>query len=132
MLRAILNKSWRLHSTKQHLYGHLPPVTKTIKFRRTRPVGHCWRSKDKLISAILREPLHMALQGQDNQLESTYSSSVPIRNVALKTCQKQSTIKKGGQKGSWISMLMVRYDDDDDGGMSTAWRVISCQSQFKN
>ena len=25
MLRAILNKSWRQHPTKQQLYGHLPP-----------------------------------------------------------------------------------------------------------
>ena len=31
MLRAILNKSWRQHPTKQQLYGHLPPITKTIK-----------------------------------------------------------------------------------------------------
>ena len=30
MLQAILNKSWRQHLTKQQLYGHLPPITKTI------------------------------------------------------------------------------------------------------
>ena len=33
MLRAILNKSWRQHSTKQQLYGHLPPIMKIIKIR---------------------------------------------------------------------------------------------------
>ena len=54
MLRAILNKSWWQHSTKQHLYGHLPPITKTIQVRRTRHAGHCWRSRDELISDILR------------------------------------------------------------------------------
>ena len=31
MLQVILNKSWRQHPTKQQLYGHLHPVTKTIK-----------------------------------------------------------------------------------------------------
>ena len=31
MLWAILNKSWRQHPTKHQLYGHLPPITKTIK-----------------------------------------------------------------------------------------------------
>ena len=31
MLRAILNKSWRQHPTKQQLYGHRPPITKTIQ-----------------------------------------------------------------------------------------------------
>ena len=39
MLRAILNKSWRQHSTKQQLYGHLQPITKTIQVRRTRHAG---------------------------------------------------------------------------------------------
>ena len=50
MLRAILNKSWRQHPTRHQLYGHLPPITKTIQVRRTRHAGHCWRSKDELIS----------------------------------------------------------------------------------
>ena len=40
MLRAILNK-------------HLPPITKTIQARRTRHAGHCWRSKNELISDVL-------------------------------------------------------------------------------
>ena len=53
MLRAILNNSWRQHPTKQQLYGHLPPITKTIKVRRTRHAGHCLRTRDELISDIL-------------------------------------------------------------------------------
>ena len=53
MLRVILNKSWRQHPTRHQLYGHLPPITKTIQVRRARHAGHCWRSKDKLISDIL-------------------------------------------------------------------------------
>ena len=53
MLRAILNKSRRQHPTNQHLYGHLPPITKTIQDRRTRHAGHCQRIKDVLISDIL-------------------------------------------------------------------------------
>ena len=52
MLRAILNKSWRQHPTKHQLYGHLPPITKTIQARRTRHAGHCWRSRDELISDV--------------------------------------------------------------------------------
>ena len=53
MLRAILNKSWRQHPTRHQLYGHLPPITKTIQVRRTRHAGHCWRSRDELISDLL-------------------------------------------------------------------------------
>ena len=53
MLRAILNKSWRQHPTRHQLYGHLPPITKTIQVRRTTHVGHCWRSRDELIRYVL-------------------------------------------------------------------------------
>ena len=54
MLRAILNKSWRQHPTKHQLYGHLPPITKTIQVRQTRHAGHSWRNKDELISDALQ------------------------------------------------------------------------------
>ena len=53
MLRAILNKSWWQHPRRHQLYGHLPPITKTIQVRRTRHAGHCWRSKDELVSDVL-------------------------------------------------------------------------------
>ena len=53
MLRAILNKSWQQHPTRHQLYGHLPPITRTIQVRRTRHAGHCWRSRDELIRDVL-------------------------------------------------------------------------------
>ena len=31
----------------------MPPITKTRQVRRTRHTGHCWRSKDELISDVL-------------------------------------------------------------------------------
>ena len=54
MLRAILNKFWRQHPTKHQLLANLPSITKTIHVRRTKHAGHCWRSRDKLISDILQ------------------------------------------------------------------------------
>ena len=53
MLRAVLNKSWRQQPTTHQLYGHFPSITKTIQVRRTRHAGHCWISKDELISDVL-------------------------------------------------------------------------------
>ena len=53
MLRSILNKSWRQQPTRHQLYGHLPPITKNIQVRRTRHAGHCWKSRDELISDVL-------------------------------------------------------------------------------
>ena len=49
---AILNKSWRQHPTKQQLYSRQPTITKTIKIKQTRHAGHCWRSRDELISRV--------------------------------------------------------------------------------
>ena len=43
----------RQHPTKHQLYSHLPPITKTIQVRQTRHPGHCWRSRDELISDVL-------------------------------------------------------------------------------
>ena len=54
-----LTKSWRQHPTRHQLYGHLPPITKTIQVRRTRHAGHCWRSRDELIRDVpLWTPTH--------------------------------------------------------------------------
>ena len=54
-------------------------------------------------------PLHMTEQKQD---EPIYNSSVRIRSVALRTCQKRWTIGRGGERGSGISTLMARQDDE--------------------
>ena len=114
ILRAILNKSWRQHPTKHQLYSHLSPITKTIKVKRTRYVGHCWRSGDELISDFLLWTPHMAKQKQGDQLEPTYGSSVRIRGVALRTCQKWWTIGRSSETGSRASVLVAKQDDDDD------------------
>ena len=53
MLRAVLNKSRRKYPTKQQLYGHLPPIKKTIQIIRTRHVNYSWKCKDELASDVL-------------------------------------------------------------------------------
>ena len=53
ILQAILNKCWRQHTTRHQLYGHLLPIMTTIQVRRNRRAGHCWRSRDELISDVL-------------------------------------------------------------------------------
>ena len=58
-------------------------------------------------------PLHIIEQKQGNQLEPTYSSSVRIRDVALRTFRKRWTVGRGGERGSGISVLMARQDDDE-------------------
>ena len=48
------------------------------------------------------------------ELHKNASSSVSIRDVALRTSRKQWTIGRCGERGSEISMLIARHDDDDD------------------
>ena len=114
MLRAILNNFRRQHPTKQQLYGHLPPVTKTIKIRRTRHAGHCWRIRDEPVSDVLQwTPSH----GRAN-------AGRPVRTYIQQLCvdagcspedlPKAMDDREGGERGSEISMLIVRHDDDDD------------------
>ena len=57
-------------------------------------------------------PPHMVKQKQDDQLEHTYSSSVRIRDVALKTCQRRWIIGRSRERWSGISVLAARHDDD--------------------
>ena len=89
MLRAILNKSWRQHPTKHQLYGHLPPITKTIQVTRTRHAGTAGEASTNSSVMYSYGPPDIAKQKQDDQLEHTYSSYVRIRDVTLKTCQKR-------------------------------------------
>ena len=56
----------------------------------------------------------MAVQKQDDQLEHTFSSYVRIRDAVLKTYQGRWMIGRSGERGSGISVLSARYDDDDD------------------
>ena len=114
MLRAILNKSWRQLPTKEQLYGHLPPVTKTIKIRRTRHARPCRRSRDELMSDVL---LWTPSQGRAR-------TGRPARTYIQKLCAdtgcssedipKAWTIGRGGERRSEISELIAWHDDDDD------------------
>ena len=49
MLRAILIKYRKQRPTKLRLYGHLPPIFKTIQIRRIRQVEHRWRNKSDVL-----------------------------------------------------------------------------------
>ena len=55
----------------------------------------------------------MAVQKQDDQHEHTFSSYVRIRDVVLKTYLGRWAIGRSGERGSGISVLPARYDDDD-------------------
>ena len=57
-------------------------------------------------------PPHMAGQKQDDQLELTYSNYVRTQDVTLKTCRRRWMIGRSGERGSGISVLAARHDDE--------------------
>ena len=60
------------------------------------------------------DPHTWPAQKQGDQLERTFSSYVRIQDVVLKTYLGRWTIGRSGERGSGISVLPARYDDDDD------------------
>ena len=79
MLRAILNKSWRQHPTKQQLYSYTAtyhPSRKLSKLDKAdmRDTAGELGSSSKVMYSC--GPLHMDEQRQGDQLELTSSSSV--------------------------------------------------------
>ena len=62
----------------------------------------------------------MAVKKQDDQHEHTFSNYVRIQDVVHKTCLRRWTIGKSGEKGSGISVLPARHDDDDNDEMSNS------------
>ena len=114
MLRAILNKSWRQHPTRHQLYGYLPPITKTKQARWTRHAGHCWRSKDELISDVLLWILAYG-QAKAGRPAQTYIQQLcEDMGCSPEDLPRRWMIGRSGERGSGISVLAAQHDDDDD------------------
>ena len=117
-LRAILNRFWRQHPTKQQLYGHLPPITKTIQVRWTRHAGHCWRSRDELISYLLQwNPSHG--RAKAGRLARTY-----IHHLCEDTGSSSKDLPKA--MNDW-ERWRERVRDIRVDGMTKWWRWKVCK-----
>ena len=123
ILRAILNKSWRQHPTKKQLYGHQPPITKTIKVTRTRHAGHCWRSREELISDVHLFTWPMYTPSHDREKTGwpawTYIQLLS-EDLGCSPEDLPETMNdmEEWREGSGISVLVARQDDDDDDDIS--------------
>ena len=108
ILQAILNKSWRQHPTKQLLYGHLPLIMKTIRIRRTRHAGHCWRSRDELISDLL---LWSPSQGR---AKAEQSAQTYIQQLCVDTgCSPEDLLEvMDGREGWWERVRDIHADGE--------------------
>jgi len=58
LLRQTLNINWIQHITNEELYADLTRISETIKERRFRLAGHCWRSNEAAANLVLWKPQH--------------------------------------------------------------------------
>ena len=70
-------KSWKQYPIKLLLYSHLPPISQTIKVRRTRHVGHCWRNKNELGRVPMCWNYHFS-QNKISSLGAELSTQTPL------------------------------------------------------
>ena len=124
VLRAILNKSWQQHPTRHQLYDHLPPITKTIQARWTRHAGHCWRSKDELISDVLLwtpaydqakagRPARTYMQQLCEDTECSPEDLPEVMNDWEKWRERVRDIRASGMTWWWwFSHRLVKKSDD--------------------
>ena len=73
----------------------------------------------------------MAEQKQDDQHEHTFSNYVRIQDVVQKTWQRRWMIGKSGERGSGISVLLARHDDDDN-AISTHYIKVKNDNMQQN
>ena len=53
MLRVVKNVTWRQRITNEMLYAGLPTILTTIRLSHLRFSGHCWRSKNEVVSSLV-------------------------------------------------------------------------------
>jgi len=94
MLHVVLIVSWMQHSTKAELYETIPTVSSLIRERRLRYAGHCFRSKDELISDILWNPRHGHRSAGRPKLTYTISRDTSMLPEDLRTAMLQRDVWK--------------------------------------
>ena len=106
MLQAVLNKSWKQHTTKQQLKSYLLPILQTSQVRQTRDAKHCWRSKDEHISNIL--------------WWTTIHEHTSVNQLA-KTCIHQLYVDTGGHLDDLTRVMANRDRWQETVKGSTPW-----------
>ena len=97
----------------------MPHIMKAIQVRRTRRAGHCWRSRDELISDVLLwTPTH-----------GRAKAGRPARTYIQQLCEDteyspEDLLESMNDREKWRErvrdiMLPARHDDDDDDHLSS-------------
>ena len=100
--------SWMQHPTKQQLYGHLPPITKTIQVRPTKHAGHCWKSRDELISEVLLWTTSHG-RAKAGRRARTYIQQLPVDTG----CSPEDLAEAMDDREGWLEKFMDTRADGE-------------------
>ena len=116
----VFRKLFAIFKNVHVIYGHLPPITKTIQVRQTRQSGHCLRSRDELISDVLlwtptygrAKPGRPARTYIQQLWEDTGCSPEDLpeaKNYREKWRERVRDIRAGGTTWWWKCKFCCRY-----------------------
>ena len=135
-LKPIIQESYELYWTSPR--GNTPqnssytatkhPSWKQSKIRWTRHVGHCWRSKDELISNVLWSNLSHAWAKVGQPARIYLQQLRANTNVAWKIFRELWMIRMSGEIGLGRSVLAAQHDDLS----SSQWYFPFCPQNFNN
>ena len=129
-LRFILSVRSDFHMTNNLLiavHTFVSCVSMSVSVDET--LLHCWRSREELISDVLlwTPSLGRAKAGRPDR---NYIH-VRIRGFGMMTYRKRWRIGRGGEKGSGISALMARQDDDESWFEFRVFLLLDCLTKAK-
>ena len=82
-------------------------IYKIIQIKQTRDPGHCWRSKDALISDVFLRPPHSDEQLLDDKQEPINNSSRRTQDIVYKTCREREGVRE--IHASSVTMIIYIY-----------------------
>ena len=128
LLYAVLNRSWRQHSTKPQLYGHLLPISQTIQVGQAR---HCWRCKEELISNILLWIITYEHTNVDLLAKTYIHLLCTDTEYCLENFSRAIAIETDCGRKSRETVLSSRFEYDDDTSQTTVFiRFNLCTLSF--
>ena len=126
---AVLNKSWRQHPTRLQLYGHPHHENYTSSTNQTRRTLLEKQGRAHKRCTPVDPHIWMCKSGTSSTNIHT-SNYVRTQDVTLKTYRRRWMIGRNGERGSGISALAARHDDDDDKWAKHGFVSTESKGQF--
>ena len=111
LLRRVLNISWRDHVSNVQLYGKLPLLSSTIRQRRLRFAGHCYRAENQPVTNLLFWTPSEGKRGQGAGIK-TYPKLIRKDTNLTSDCEVKGLMAERHLWHRKVSNVLVPSTDD--------------------